>query len=302
LLISAFSLDKKPPVYKKSKEKKATTSSLADQKELTDLHVDIQFSKEQEKTRQENRHKLEEERRIEKKNAFERCLKLIRKKEVFFDREFLYEMNQMPLVSDDIFERENRNKLYDEKELELASKHLIRAAESRQQSDFYYPSVTKIISIADQSGYERLLKWKLDTCDRLGFDGFQLQSKEMKDKGNLFHKSVESFLKKEDLPEINKQFEMEKSIDNVKKLIQSEFHNKYELIESKVVHTKLAYEGRFDCLAYYNNELCLIDWKWTTQPKQRDDLFMYPVQLAAYTGNQTIDFAKIVSENGRIII
>ena len=280
-------MDKTCSVNKKAKEKKSSSSkklSLSNQKETVEQpHVENSFTIEKEKARQENRLKLEEERRIEKQTAFERCSKLIRKKEVVFDREFLYEMNQVPLVSDDIFERENRNKLYDEKELELAGKYLCGRVDSKLESIFY-PSVTKIISIADQAGYERLLNWKLEKCDLLGFEGFQLQNKEMRDKGNLFHKSVEAILRKEELPLINKEFDMEKSIENIRKLIQSEFDNKYELIESKVVHPKLAYGGRFDCLAYYKNELCLIDWKWTTEPKQREDLFMYPVQLAAYAG------------------
>ena len=88
-----------------------------------------------------------------------------------------------------------------------------------------------------------------------------------RDRGSLFHKLVECIFKDEPLPKINPDFEMEHSIETTKKLIHSEFQRKYELIESRVVHRSLAYEGRFDCLAYYKNELCLIDWKWSTEPK-----------------------------------
>ena len=140
LLISILGLDKEPSDKKKKKERK---SPNGDKKEPTKLKLinetDQPLAEFQLKVREENLAKLEEERRLEKKTTFERFLKLINRQEVNFDKDFLNVMNQVPLISDDMLQQENRNKLYDQKELELAGKFLLKTP---NKSEYFFPSVS----------------------------------------------------------------------------------------------------------------------------------------------------------------
>lgn len=140
LLISILGLDKEPSDKKKKKERK---SPNGDKKEPTKLKLinetDQPLAEFQLKVCEENLAKLEEERRLEKKTTFERFLKLINRQEVNFDKDFLNVMNQVPLISDDMLQQENRNKLYDQKELELAGKFLLKTP---NKSEYFFPSVS----------------------------------------------------------------------------------------------------------------------------------------------------------------
>lgn len=66
-------------------------------------------------------------------------------------------------------------------------------------------------------------------------------------------------------------------------------------MEAAVAHFELGYMGTFDCLAEYQGQLCLIDWKTSSRLKPSlADCYDYPLQAVAYAGaiNQdpNIDF------------
>lgn len=283
--------------YTKKPDSKATTSfrKTIDSKpksvikELTKTPVikelikfqskSLEYLNKTESNRQENLKNLEYQRKNEKIKAFQRCLTLIKNGK--FNNTFLAHLNKVPLVSQEMIESNEISEYYDEEEYEWAKQKLIDS--NPNESMRYYPSVSTILSVGDDKKYEFLLKWKLDEMDRLGYQGFLDKNEETKQKGTDFHNAVENILRKQPLPDYKTN--INKSIESLQKLLKDDFDNKYVLIESKVCHNQLAYQGRIDCLAYYKNELCLIDWKRSDKPKEdKSSLFEYPVQLAAYLG------------------
>lgn len=72
------------------------------------------------------------------------------------------------------------------------------------------------------------------------------------------------------------------------------------LIEADCAHENLFYAGRIDCLAYFDGEPYLIDWKINESRKQTiRDLYDTPIQIAAYLGAYLNDpkHAKIRREH-----
>lgn len=56
-------------------------------------------------------------------------------------------------------------------------------------------------------------------------------------------------------------------------------------LETATAHIALGYMGTFDCLAEYQGELCLIDWKTSNRLKPSlADCYDYPLQAVAYAG------------------
>jgi len=229
---------------------------------------------------------LEKERELEKKNAFKKCNLLARINKL--NMQFLCRLNEIPLISNELFQENNGkdgdyNEFYDESEYELSKEHLFIDREGL--SDLVLPSVTQIISIADEKSYQDLLNWKLKEIETLGYDGFMQQNELNKKKGKIIHKVIECLLTRQELPLIKENLHLKECISAVKSLIEKDFDTKCLLSEANVSHNNLYYQGRIDCLAFYKNKLCLIDWKRSNESKlDKKSLFSYPIQLAAYTG------------------
>ncbi len=63
-------------------------------------------------------------------------------------------------------------------------------------------------------------------------------------------------------------------------------------IESGVVYDLLSYAGTCDCIAVYEGQLCIFDWKTSKKKKKSlKSCHDYPVQLAAYAGAVNQDSA-----------
>lgn len=76
--------------------------------------------------------------------------------------------------------------------------------------------------------------------------------------------------------------------------------SKVMLIEADCTHKSLFYMGRIDCLAYFDDELFLIDWKINESRKETiRDLYDMPIQIAAYLGAYLNDpkHAKVRQEH-----
>jgi hypothetical protein len=69
-----------------------------------------------------------------------------------------------------------------------------------------------------------------------------------------------------DKNEINEELLI--SVSCIQKLIEKEFKNDLMLIEQNLFHKNLYYKGRLDCVTYYKDNLCLIDWKRTEKSKK----------------------------------
>lgn len=67
------------------------------------------------------------------------------------------------------------------------------------------------------------------------------------------------------------------------RLAYSEVLRHIDLVVSEhLVYSKLGYGGTLDCLAYWDDQLTIIDWKGATKPKLRAYVNDYFLQVAAY--------------------
>eukprot|EP00794_Sanderia_malayensis_P000370 gene370-1003_t len=184
-----------------------------------------------------------------------------------------------------------------------------------------YPSVTTVIKkTRSEVDAEKLRNWEKKETKRLGKEKFESTVKNTLNNGHNLHKVVAEWL--EEAHEIetehretfqhdlgllhtnsssksfredffkNKLIHAEQTYENpllckqlksiLPVLVSLEF---VTAIESGVVNHSLGYAGTFDCIAVYQEQLCIFDWK--TSKKKRKSLKSchdYPIQLAAYAG------------------
>lgn len=215
---------------------------------------------------------LEKQELDERKSKMEKYLRFLNNNKM--DENFLIRnLNQVPFLPKQ-FLLENKN-LYSNSEIQLSDTKLFEASE-KIFTEKLIPSVSNIIQLANPFS-ENLLKWKLEKVQTLGMEGFNIYSQNIKKEGQKFHMFVEKRL-------LNKQVDLYdqklEALDPILKKIQAVL-----LTEAPVQHSNLFYQGRIDCLAYYENELCLIDWKCSEKSKKDlKDLYDLPVQISAYIG------------------
>ncbi|RWS01650.1 hypothetical protein B4U79_10667, partial [Dinothrombium tinctorium] len=152
-----------------------------------------------------------------------------------------------------------------------------------------FPSVTKILqSSMSQTSIEALEKWKAEMIEKLGRDGFAEFQKQTFTRGRLLHQCIAHQLQGEQNIEID---------ELIKPLWQSLTHifpsiNEVKFIEKTVKHPYLCYKGIVDCVAYYNKELVVIDWKTSARTKPFiSNLYDEPLQAVAYLGALNFDLA-----------
>ena len=137
----------------------------------------------------------------------------------------------------------------------------------------WYPSVTTVTSHRKK---DSIIKWR----KRVGEAEANKISGRASARGNKFHSMVESYLKNETVSFDDKSplasflFKTAKEtlhrIDNI------------HLLESPLYSDSLRIAGRVDCIAEYDGELAVIDFKTSTKPKQESWIENYFVQEAAY--------------------
>jgi len=143
----------------------------------------------------------------------------------------------------------------------------------------YYdtPSGKKLVSITSViSHYNReiFVKWR----KRVGNEEANKVTKQSTSRGTDTHTLIEHYLKNEDLPTVQPLSDMLfkiakgdlKNIDNIHGL------------ETPLYSEFLGIAGTVDCIAEYNNELAIIDFKTSKKPKKREWIEGYFVQCAAY--------------------
>ena len=116
----------------------------------------------------------------------------------------------------------------------------------------------------------------------LGFERFLEYQEQVKVQGTEFHKDIELILTNQ----ASKEIEAKPHLKQIIECIRTDIRDPV-LIEAPVTHWNLLYTGRVDCVAYYKNTLCLIDWKSSEKSKKQQqltDLYDVPVQISAYIG------------------
>ncbi len=132
--------------------------------------------------------------------------------------------------------------------------------------DGVFPSVTTV------TGWEKknfFSKWRRDNPE----EAIRVCSR-----GNKLHSIIENYLNNnEDLTENTNEIDLFRSMKpHIDKI------NNIRALESPLYSKILGLAGRVDCIAEYNKELCVIDFKGSTRIKNKDDIENYFLQAAAY--------------------
>ena len=126
-----------------------------------------------------------------------------------------------------------------------------------------FPSVTSVV------GWEKnkyFAKWRNDN---------KQESIRVCDRGNNLHSKIESYLLNESVNEDEDQLFslIKKEVDKVTNI---------RAIEQPLWGKITGLAGRVDCIAEYEKELAIIDFKASTYPKKKADIENYFCQAAAY--------------------
>lgn len=139
-----------------------------------------------------------------------------------------------------------------------------------------YPSITTVIS-ANSKKQEGLAKWRA----RVGKDKAQAVSTRASGRGTRYHKLAEDYFNNElDRNKYKDQPLPWVMFDSSRKILDN--INSIYLQEAALYSNTLKIAGRVDCIAEYEGELSIIDFKTSTTEKAEAYLYDYYVQECAY--------------------
>lgn len=135
-----------------------------------------------------------------------------------------------------------------------------------------YPSVTTFLSLFTK---DSILEWR----KRVGEEEANKVSSRAAKRGTKFHTVVEQYLKNDELP--NLDFIEESYFNNSKKNL-NRIDNIY-LQETPLYSDSLRLAGTLDCMAEYDGELSIIDFKTSKSFKHKQDISNYFIQATCYS-------------------
>ena len=167
--------------------------------------------------------------------------------------------------------------------------------------DKYYPSVTSVTSIRSKKS---IMEWR----KKVGEEEANKVSARATSRGTAFHSLAEKYLKGE-LTEKDKDHPLAYYMFSSAKDTLDRINNVY-CLETPMWSDYLGLAGRVDCIAEFDGELAVIDFKTSTKPKQEQWIENYFVQETAYaamflerTGLEVKKIVTLVSvEDGSIQI
>ena len=160
------------------------------------------------------------------------------------------------------------------------------------KTDKYYPSVTSITSFKNAAFFS---KWR----NKIGEDEANRITARATQRGTAFHSIAEDY--------INGELNLDKYLDNNPlsvRMFQSakDTLNRIDNIhclESFLYSHYLGLAGRVDCIAEFDGELAVIDFKTSTKEKKEEHIENYFVQETAYAAmfleRTGIEVKKIVT-------
>jgi len=162
--------------------------------------------------------------------------------------------------------------------------------------------MVSITSVTSHFNKEIFVKWR----KRVGNEEADRITKAATGRGTDMHTLTEHYLKNEDLPEVRPISDF---LFKIAKGHLNKINNIYAL-EGPLYSKELGIAGTVDCIAEYDGELAIIDFKTSKKPKPRNWIEHYFVQCMAYgcmlyemTG---ISIKKLViimaCENGECVI
>lgn len=138
---------------------------------------------------------------------------------------------------------------------------------------FYKTPVGVFPSVTTVTGWEKrnfFARWRKENPE---------ESIRVCSRGNKLHSIIENYLNNDQINVENSTNEnelfslMKNHIDKI---------NNIRALECPLYSKILGLAGRVDCVAEYNKELCVIDFKGSTKTKIKEDIENYFLQAAAY--------------------
>ena len=139
-----------------------------------------------------------------------------------------------------------------------------------------YPSITSVLSIRQKEG---LIKWR----QRVGEEVANHVMIQSANRGTAVHNMVEDHLNNIDINNVEKykkQF-LPRMMFQVLKPVLNNINN-ISLQEAQMFSSNYTVAGRCDCIAEYDGELSVIDFKTSKGEKEEDWIENYFIQGAAY--------------------
>ena len=134
--------------------------------------------------------------------------------------------------------------------------------------------MVSITSVTSHFNKEIFVNWR----KKVGNEEADRITKAATGRGTDMHTLTEHYLKNEDLPEVRpiSDFLFKIAKGNLNKI------NNIYALEGPLYSRELGIAGTVDCIAEYNGELAIIDFKTSKKPKPRDWVEHYFVQCMAY--------------------
>ena len=162
--------------------------------------------------------------------------------------------------------------------------------------------LVSITSVTSHFNKDIFVKWR----KRVGDEEADRITKRATKRGTDMHTLVEHYMKNEELPEVPpiSDFLFKISKANLKRI------NNIYALEGSLYSKQLGIAGTVDCIAEYDGELAIIDFKTSAKPKPRGWIEHYFVQCMAYgcmlyelTGISVKKLVIIMAcENGECIV
>uniref|UniRef100_A0A182STH9 Mitochondrial genome maintenance exonuclease 1 n=1 Tax=Anopheles maculatus TaxID=74869 RepID=A0A182STH9_9DIPT len=156
--------------------------------------------------------------------------------------------------------------------------------EQHESDQYKSPSVNRILSATmSDASRQALLRWKTAKIAELGEAGFAQLQKDIFARGSTLHATLETWLTGADPSEkmIQKTGVLWKSIHGALKNVE----RPAKIIEQKLYHPYLHYNGVVDCITSIKGQYHVIEWKSSDNPKANvAATYDAPIQLCAYMG------------------
>jgi hypothetical protein len=160
-----------------------------------------------------------------------------------------------------------------------------------------YPSITTVLSVMDKSG---LLEWR----KRVGEEHANRISTQAATRGTAVHKLAEDYLNNDEDWSKGHMPSNLFSFKQIKNILDERVNNIW-MQETFLYSDKLKCAGQVDCIAEFDGELSIIDFKTSRKPKKREWIRNYEVQTCFYaaaflerTGIPIKNYAIIITVDG----
>jgi CRISPR/Cas system-associated exonuclease Cas4 (RecB family) len=137
-----------------------------------------------------------------------------------------------------------------------------------------YPSITTVLGVLSKDG---IIAWR----KRVGEEEANKISRQAATRGTAVHKLAEDYL--DNLPDWNKGAMPANiaSFNDLKKILDERLNNIY-FQEEFLYSDRLKCAGQVDCIAEFDGQLSIVDFKTSRKPKKKEWITNYFIQASFY--------------------